>query len=443
VDRPGAGGGGTQLPNFPNRPGAGGGGTQFPIFANRPGAGGGGVERPTRPIVDRPGAGGGGVQWPNRPIVDRPGAGGGGVEAPWAERWQNRPDRPLNPDNRPDRTVVNYQPNRGDVNLGNRLVQNNVNNVNVNNWNQYNQQINANRNLYNRPANWNGPGYGGGAGWNYARPWYGSHAGWHTGFWNYGSARPALWFGAGALTGALASPGDSYVYSNPYYVEPASNTVVVQPTFDYSAPIPAPPNDQVSAAYQSVPTTADSRSIPDPSTEAPPASSTEDPTASEANKQFDASRAAFKGGDYAKAQELADKAVALLPSDATLHEFRALTLFAQKQYKDAVAGLYAVLAAGPGWNWQTMAGLYPDSDTYTKQLRELEVYTRAHPKEAACHFLQAYHYLVLGSKDAAVQQLKEVVQLEPKDKLSAALVQALTSSEVGPAGSPPQPGTGG
>jgi hypothetical protein len=42
-----------------------------------------------------------------------------------------------------------------------------------------------------------------------------------------------------------------------------------------------------------------------------------------------------------------------------------------------------------------------------------------------------------------VQQLKQVVQLEPKDKLSAALVQALTSGEAAPAGGPPKPDTSG
>jgi len=162
----------------------------------------------------------------------------------------------------------------------------------------------------------------------------------------------------------------------------------------------------------------------------------------DANKLFDNARAAFKQGDYAKAQELADKAIELLPSDATLHEFRALALFAQKKYKEAAAGLYAVLAAGPGWNWETMSKLYANADTYTKQLRGLEAYMREHPKDAYGHFLQAYHYLVLGSKDAAVQQLKQVVQLEPKDKLSAALVKALTSGEAAPADGPPQPGKG-
>jgi tetratricopeptide (TPR) repeat protein len=140
--------------------------------------------------------------------------------------------------------------------------------------------------------------------------------------------------------------------------------------------------------------------------------------------KFDSARAAFKRGDYAKAQE---KAIALLPSDATLHEFRALTSFAQQKYQDAAATLYAVLAAGPGWNWVTLKALYPNPDVYTKQLRALEAYTGDHPDAAYAHFQQAYQYLVLASKDAAVKQLEEVVKLQPEDKLSAALVKALTT----------------
>jgi hypothetical protein len=42
-----------------------------------------------------------------------------------------------------------------------------------------------------------------------------------------------------------------------------------------------------------------------------------------------------------------------------------------------------------------------------------------------------------------VQQLKEVVELEPKDKLSAALVKELTPDDVAPGGGRPEPGTGG
>jgi cytochrome c-type biogenesis protein CcmH/NrfG len=158
----------------------------------------------------------------------------------------------------------------------------------------------------------------------------------------------------------------------------------------------------------------------------------------QANKEFDAAREAFKAGDAAKAQTLVEKAIELLPSDATLHEFRALTLFAQGRYKDAGATLYAVLAAGPGWDWQTMRGLYPDEDTYTRQLRALEEHVRKEPKSADARFVLAYHYLVLGSKDEAVKQLKGVVSVQPQDKLSAALVKALTTSDTA-AASPATP----
>src|SRR5262249_50724606 len=144
----------------------------------------------------------------------------------------------------------------------------------------------------------------------------------------------------------------------------------------------------------------------------------QDETVAKANKEFEAAREAFKGGDYAKAQSLVEKAIELLPSDATLHEFRALTLFAQGRYKDAAATLYAVLAAGPGWNWATMRELYPDEDTYTRQLRALEEYIRKNPKSAEARFVLAYQYLVLGTKDPAVDQLKEVVDLQPQDKLA-------------------------
>ena len=39
--------------------------------------------------------------------------------------------------------------------------------------------------------------------------------------------------------------------------------------------------------------------------------------------------------------------------------------------------LYVVLTAGPGWDWATMVGLYPDVDTYTRQLRALEAAIKA------------------------------------------------------------------
>ena len=99
-----------------------------------------------------------------------------------------------------------------------------------------------------------------------------------------------------------------------------------------------------------------------------------------------------------------EQAIAALPSDAALHEFRALTLFAQGKYTEAAAALYAVLAAGPGWDWKTMSDLYPDNDTYTAQLRALEEYVKDNRKDPQVRFLLGYNYMVLDDRAAAAEQ---------------------------------------
>ncbi len=324
------------------------------------------------------------------------------------------------------------------------MVQNNFNNVNVNQWNQYNQQI-------NQQVNVNRPWYAGRAGYanqawygnrlasDWGRPWYNYHYGWHSGYWNYWRTLPAFWLAGGVAAASLLSPGDAYVYSNPYYEAPTETTVVVEAALDYSVALPTPTVAQASYAYPPPPDeeVLDSGAAL-PTTE-PPAPDDKDETVAQANKEFDAAREAFKAGDFAKAQTSVEKAIVLLPSDATLHEFRALTLFAQERYKDAAATLYAVLAAGPGWEWKTMRGLYPDEDTYTRQLRELEEHVRKEPNSGEAHFVLAYQYLVLGTKEEAVKQLKEVVRVQPEDKLSNALLKALTTQEKeGEAPDPPK-----
>jgi len=263
--------------------------------------------------------------------------------------------------------------------------------------------------------------------WNWGRPWYWNHWRWHSGYWNYWRVFPAFW--VGAVGGALASPGDTLVYDNPYYAPP-STAVEVPIVINYSNPIPPPTGEQAVDAYPPDPGLPEGSEEALPTTDPPPPP-TDDPAVNEANQRFDEARKAFKDGNYAKAQTLVEKAIELLPSDATLHEFRALTLFAQKKYKEAAGTLYAVLSAGPGWDKDTMAGLYSNWQTYTDQFRTLENYVKAHPDEGYAHFLLAYHYLVLASKDQAVDQLKQVVRVEPKDQLSAALLKALTQPESG------------
>ena len=123
-----------------------------------------------------------------------------------------------------------------------------------------------------------------------------------------------------------------------------------------------------------------------------------------------------------------DQAIKVLPNDAALHEFRALTLFAMKKYKDAAGTLYAVLAVGPGWTWDTVKSLYAKKETYEQQLKDLTAFAQANPKDAAAQFVLAYHCLVLDARDTAVKYLNRVVELNPKDQLAAAMAQAISQS---------------
>jgi predicted TPR repeat methyltransferase len=61
------------------------------------------------------------------------------------------------------------------------------------------------------------------------------------------------------------------------------------------------------------------------------------------------------------------------------------------------------------------------------------------PDAAAGHFVLGYHYLVVGDKAAAVDQLREVTRVQPADKVAAALLKSLTNGAA-PADAPPEPG---
>ena len=244
------------------------------------------------------------------------------------------------------------------------------------------------------------------------------HGDWH-GNWNHGwYNHPAGWWAAGLATGVVASaiPWSSgyYSYSNPYYTEPVA---VGDSTIDYSQPIlaAAPPNVQ----------TADA---------AAPAAADQPTPADQASQLFDTARESFMQGNYQAALSQVDQSIVILPNDPILHEFRGLVLFATGQYKEAAATDYAVLSAGPGWDWTTLSSLYPSVDIYTQQLRALEAYCKQNPKAAEPRFLLAYQYLTCGSTDAAATELKEVVRLNPKDQLSAQLLASLAPP---PADQPP------
>jgi tetratricopeptide (TPR) repeat protein len=145
--------------------------------------------------------------------------------------------------------------------------------------------------------------------------------------------------------------------------------------------------------------------------------------------KFDQARGAFYNGQYPEALKTIDDALTKMPKDAVMHEFRALCLFALQRYKDAAAVMNAVLAVGPGWDWTTLSGMYADPENYTAQLRALEAYVGKNPNLADGHFLAAYHYITIGQNGPAIDELKKVVALQPKDSVAAYLLQSMSPSD--------------
>ncbi|MCW1922111.1 hypothetical protein OKA05_06075 [Luteolibacter arcticus] len=484
--RPGAGGGGVQRPETRpgtgggvqrpgTRPGTGGGGVQRP--ETRPGAGGGGVQRPET----RPGAGGGGVQRPGT----RPGAGGGGVQRPGNGNVKPMP-LPDRPNTRPGN--VNYprpgnRPGSGNNNNiirpggGNTVIRPGGGNTIINNRPVINRP-NFNNRPANRPAwgnnwgswgNWNNrpgtrpgnrPGWGNNVNignnvnlninnnfrrynnWGYrpnywgSRPWWNANRyhGWHHGCWNYGWNK--RWYGH--YHGYRPRPWPGYYYHDNDLAEGVAwgiaawglgNLIYNIGYQSYSNPYPAPPvqsSTGTTIINYSEPITVSAGTMP-PGDEAAEATAEEKSSAA-----LEASRASFKQGDYLAAMKSVDEAIAYVPGDTALHEYRALVLFALGKYGEAAGVLNPVLASGPGWDWTTMTGLYSSQTVYTEQLRKLEDYARSKPSDAATRFLLGYHYLVCGHLDRAGEQFEQAAALQPADTIAAQL-RDLCKSSVTPA----------
>ena len=248
--------------------------------------------------------------------------------------------------------------------------------------------------------------------------WHGYH---NSPYWNWGSF--ALGAAAGVTAWGLGSAFYSWgyaSYANPYYsTETVAQPIVIEQTVAGGVPqsvtVPA-----VSYDY--------SRPI---DTQAPPP---EPAVADPAVAKFDEGRAAFKAGDYVKALQNTDEAIKSLPNDATLHEFRALALFALQKYEQAAVPLYAVLSVGPGWDWTTLdRPLSPRRRLYPAASCPGAVLRGRTPDRPPLRFVLAYHYLTQGNNDAAVAQFRQVQTLAPGDTLSAQLLKQLSPPEETPA----------
>ena len=395
---------------------------------NRPGGDRPNINRPDgrpsleRPGVNRPSTLPGMVTYPNRPGNGRPtlpGLGG-----------NNRPglggiDR--GNINIGDRNNVNI----GKINVGGRNVglnrpstlPTNRRNWDSNKWggsnsvwgnrNNIGNRVNINNNFYGnnnfafRPNHWG------------AHPWWGASNSfrWHHGHWSFGwnsgFYRRSWWYSDSSFSsgfmwgigvwslGNLIYDMGYQTYRNPYPAPVIQNTFIT-----YTQPI------SVAAAAN------------------PPGDDqTVDSAEAKSAEALERSRAAFKLGDYLAAFKAVDEAITHTPGDVTLHEYRALILFALGKYADAAGVLNPVLASGPGWGWDTMIGFYNGSELYSEQLRKLEGYVKSSPDKADSRFLLGYHYMVCGFMEKAYQEFTKASELQPADTISRQL-RDLTKSSI-------------
>ncbi len=250
------------------------------------------------------------------------------------------------------------------------------------------------------------------------------HHGWYNGCWggHWGSSwyAPIAWGAVGWGLNSMTSGWGYASYYNPYYEE---IPVAQEMPYDYSQPVVI--NNYVSSDADAL--GSDEQS---PQT---------NPEQEQALTAFDDGLAKFKAGDYVQALSSFNKALAKLPNDAVVHEVRSLALFAIGDYKAAAASLNSLLSAAPGMDWTTMSGLYGNADDYSAQLRKLEEFSRANPDDPSAHFVLAYHYLVTGSKDSAIEALQVVVKNQPRDVTANRMLDAMVPPAVPTATTPVPP----
>ena len=221
-------------------------------------------------------------------------------------------------------------------------------------------------------------------------------------YWGLGFG-PWWWWGGGLGYGLYGGYGGGGYY-NPYYTDN-----YLSGGFDYGQPLP------------------------------------ETAQTSEDDASFTQARADFYAGDYRKSLLDIQPALQEMSGSLDVHEFHALIYFALGNYYQAAAVAHTVLEAGPGWNWETLQSFYSSPEVYTQQLRALEHFVGEHPKDAGAQFLLGYQYAMLGHLNTASHQFASVVSLEPRDKLSAAILanldRALKAKPQTPSTAPSQPET--
>jgi hypothetical protein len=138
-----------------------------------------------------------------------------------------------------------------------------------------------------------------------------------------------------------------------------------------------------------------------------------------------AARDSFRSGDYATAQRLANHAVVESPENAKAHEILSLAFLSQGDYRGAAAAAHAAVASAPVADWPTLYRYYLDRDKYTQHLRDLQRFVKENPDVFEVRFLLGVHYMMLGHRAEAKEELAQYLRRAWEDPVATRLFTEL------------------
>lgn len=145
----------------------------------------------------------------------------------------------------------------------------------------------------------------------------------------------------------------------------------------------------------------------------------------QSNAQVTRAIRAFRDHRYREALRQLDTAAAQAPLDGSIELLRAQTLFAQGEFDQSAAALDRALATLPSAKWGTVladgSNYYHEEDIYSRQLKTLAGFVGKNPKDAAGHYLLAYHLGYQGRAADAVRELETAMALGRRDPQTVSL----------------------
>jgi hypothetical protein len=180
-------------------------------------------------------------------------------------------------------------------------------------------------------------------------------------------------------------------------------------------------------AYDSVRSFGGTTTVPPPAAyeaEAPDRTRSVAPTTT-TEDYLRAARDSFRSGDYATAQRLANHAVVESPENPKTHEILSLAFLAQGDYRGAAAAAHAAVAGAPVADWPTLYRYYLDRDKYTQHLRDLQRFVKENPDVFEVRFLLGMHYMMLGHRVEAKEELAQYVRRAREDPVATKLFTEL------------------